>query len=141
MTEVTRRFPPGPAIVEVVTFGADHPEAAASGARAFYERLGFTPSRGCRARPRRRLPPGLPQNHYLPRGTSLEQVTSGRADGPAAPDQAAAPHRCSEAILAPSAWDRNVAQVTVGTTVSIPAMVPNPQSVPAITLSRPTTSA
>jgi hypothetical protein len=33
MTEVTRRFPPGPAIVEVVTFGADHPEAAASGAR------------------------------------------------------------------------------------------------------------
>jgi hypothetical protein len=36
MTEVTRRFPPGPAIVEVVTFGADHPEAAASGARAFY---------------------------------------------------------------------------------------------------------
>ena len=141
MTEVTRRFPPGPANVEVVTFGADHPEAAASGARAFYERLGFTPSRGCRARPRRRLPPGLPQNHYLPRGTSLEQVTSGRADGPAAPDQAAAPHRCSEAILAPSAWDRNFAQVTLGTTTSIPAIVPNPQSVPAITLSRPTTSA
>ena len=43
MTEVTRRFPPGPAIVEVVTFGADHPEAAANGARAFHERLGFTP--------------------------------------------------------------------------------------------------
>jgi hypothetical protein len=55
--------------------------------------------------------------------------------------QAAAPHRCSEAILAPSAWDRNFAQVTVGTTASIPAIVPNPQSVPAITLSRPTTSA
>jgi hypothetical protein len=54
---------------------------------------------------------------------------------------AAAPQRCSEAILAPCAWERNLAQVTVGTTVSIPAIVPNPQSVPAITLSRPTTSA
>jgi DNA-binding LacI/PurR family transcriptional regulator len=53
----------------------------------------------------------------------------------------AAPQRYSEAILAPSAWERNLAQVTVGTTVSIPAIVPNPQSVPAITLSRPTTSA
>jgi hypothetical protein len=56
-------------------------------------------------------------------------------------DQVAVPHRYSEAILAPSAWDRNFAQVTVGTTTSIPAIVPNPQSVPAITLSRPTTSA
>jgi class 3 adenylate cyclase/tetratricopeptide (TPR) repeat protein len=55
--------------------------------------------------------------------------------------QVAVPHRYSEAILAPSAWDRNFAQVTVGTTTSIPAIVPNPQSVPAITLSRPTTSA
>jgi hypothetical protein len=55
--------------------------------------------------------------------------------------QAAEPHRCAEAILAPSAWDRNLAQVTLGTTTSIPATVPNPQSVPAITLSRPTTSA
>jgi GNAT superfamily N-acetyltransferase len=44
MTEMTRQFPPGPAIVEVVTFGTDHPGAAASGARAFYERLGFTPA-------------------------------------------------------------------------------------------------
>jgi ribosomal protein S18 acetylase RimI-like enzyme len=42
MTEVTLRFPRGQAIVEVVTFGADRPGAAASGARAFYERLGFT---------------------------------------------------------------------------------------------------
>ena len=42
MTEMTRRFPPGPAMLEVVTFGPDHPGAAASGARAFYERLGFT---------------------------------------------------------------------------------------------------
>jgi hypothetical protein len=56
-------------------------------------------------------------------------------------DQASAPHRCLEAIMAPSAWDRNFAQVTPGTTVSNPATVPNPQSVPAITLSRPTTSA
>jgi ribosomal protein S18 acetylase RimI-like enzyme len=44
MAEATRRFPPGPAVVEVITFGADHPGASASGARAFYERLGFTPA-------------------------------------------------------------------------------------------------
>jgi ribosomal protein S18 acetylase RimI-like enzyme len=44
MTEAMRRFVPGPGIVEVVTFGADHPGAAASGARIFYERLGFTPA-------------------------------------------------------------------------------------------------
>jgi ribosomal protein S18 acetylase RimI-like enzyme len=44
MTEAMRRFMPGPGIVEVVTFGADHPGAAASGARVFYERLGFTPA-------------------------------------------------------------------------------------------------
>jgi len=36
-----RRFVRGPGIVEVVTFGADHPGATASGARVFYERLGF----------------------------------------------------------------------------------------------------
>lgn len=42
MTEAMRRFPPGPAIVEVMTFGPDHPGASASGARAFYDRLGFT---------------------------------------------------------------------------------------------------
>jgi len=33
-----------PGTLEVVTFGADHPGASASGARAFYERLGFTPA-------------------------------------------------------------------------------------------------
>jgi ribosomal protein S18 acetylase RimI-like enzyme len=38
------RFVRGPGTVEVVTFGADHPGAAASGARAFYERLGFGPA-------------------------------------------------------------------------------------------------
>jgi GNAT superfamily N-acetyltransferase len=31
-------------VVEVVTFGADHPGAVTSGARAFYERLGFVPA-------------------------------------------------------------------------------------------------
>ncbi|CAL9441000.1 hypothetical protein SUDANB9_02237 [Streptomyces sp. enrichment culture] len=44
MREALRRWVRGPADVEVVTFGADHPGAAASGARAFYERLGFTPA-------------------------------------------------------------------------------------------------
>ncbi|MEU4116368.1 GNAT family N-acetyltransferase [Kitasatospora sp. NPDC028055] len=33
-----------PAVVEVVTFGPDHPGAVAGGARVFYERLGFTPA-------------------------------------------------------------------------------------------------
>ncbi|MEW2429609.1 GNAT family N-acetyltransferase [Micromonospora sp. NPDC047644] len=42
MTAAARRFVPGPGSVEVVTFGADHPGAGVSGARAFYERLGFT---------------------------------------------------------------------------------------------------
>ncbi|TCO32591.1 ribosomal protein S18 acetylase RimI-like enzyme [Kribbella steppae] len=31
-------------VVDVVTFGADHPGAITSGARVFYERLGFTPA-------------------------------------------------------------------------------------------------
>ncbi|WP_202874071.1 GNAT family N-acetyltransferase [Kribbella speibonae] len=31
-------------VVEVVTFGADHPGAVTSGARVFYERLGFVPA-------------------------------------------------------------------------------------------------
>jgi predicted N-acetyltransferase YhbS len=34
----------GPATIEVVTFGPDHPGAVTSGARVFYERLGFTPA-------------------------------------------------------------------------------------------------
>ncbi|MEV6345861.1 GNAT family N-acetyltransferase [Actinoplanes sp. NPDC051851] len=38
---VTSRCP-RPGTVEVVTFGDDHPAADPSGARAFYERLGFT---------------------------------------------------------------------------------------------------
>lgn len=44
MADAMRRFVTGPGIVEVVTFGADHPGASASGARAFYERLGFLPA-------------------------------------------------------------------------------------------------
>ncbi|MGW5193336.1 GNAT family N-acetyltransferase [Kribbella sp. NPDC004138] len=31
-------------LVDVVTFGADHPGAVAGGARVFYERLGFVPA-------------------------------------------------------------------------------------------------
>lgn len=42
--DAIRRFANGPGIVEVVTFGADNPAADASGARIFYERLGFTPA-------------------------------------------------------------------------------------------------
>ena len=44
VAEAMRRFVSGPGVVEVVTFGADHPGAAASGARVFYERLGFAPA-------------------------------------------------------------------------------------------------
>ncbi|MDH6226391.1 MULTISPECIES: GNAT family N-acetyltransferase [Streptomyces] len=39
---VARFVPERPAVLEVVTFGADHPGAVAGGARVFYERLGFT---------------------------------------------------------------------------------------------------
>jgi GNAT superfamily N-acetyltransferase len=44
VNEAIQRFVQGPGIVEVVTFGADHPGASASGARVLYERLGFTPA-------------------------------------------------------------------------------------------------
>jgi GNAT superfamily N-acetyltransferase len=44
MAEAMRRFVTGPGVVEVVTFGADHPGAVTAGARVFYERLGFTPA-------------------------------------------------------------------------------------------------
>ena len=44
MAGAMRRFVTGHGMVEVVTFGADHPGASASGARAFYERLGFIPA-------------------------------------------------------------------------------------------------
>ncbi|MEU9113672.1 GNAT family N-acetyltransferase [Streptomyces sp. NPDC048483] len=44
VADARRRFVRGPGTLEVVTFGADHPGAVASGARAFYEALGFTPA-------------------------------------------------------------------------------------------------
>ncbi|MEU4514719.1 GNAT family N-acetyltransferase [Nonomuraea wenchangensis] len=44
MEDATRRWVRGPGTMEVVTFGADHPGAVVSGARAFYERLGFAPA-------------------------------------------------------------------------------------------------
>ncbi|MEU0300941.1 GNAT family N-acetyltransferase [Streptomyces sp. NPDC006175] len=44
MADAFRRYVRGPGTVEVVTFGADHPGAMDSGARVFYERLGFTPA-------------------------------------------------------------------------------------------------
>ncbi|WP_326731137.1 GNAT family N-acetyltransferase [Streptomyces phaeochromogenes] len=44
MDEALRRFVRGPGSIEVVTFGADHPGAVSSGARVFYESLGFTPA-------------------------------------------------------------------------------------------------
>jgi hypothetical protein len=46
MAEAVGRFVHGPGTLEVVTFGADHPGAEASGARVFYERLGFAPGEG-----------------------------------------------------------------------------------------------
>ncbi|GGV27730.1 N-acetyltransferase [Streptomyces longisporoflavus] len=44
MDEASRRFVRGPGTIEVITFGADHPGAVTSGARVFYEALGFTPA-------------------------------------------------------------------------------------------------
>jgi GNAT superfamily N-acetyltransferase len=44
LDDAARRFVTAPGTVEVVTLGADHPGAAASGARIFYERLGFAPA-------------------------------------------------------------------------------------------------
>ncbi|MET7289202.1 GNAT family N-acetyltransferase [Streptomyces sp. NPDC005573] len=44
VNSATRRFVRGPGTIEVVTFGPDHPGAAAGGGRVFYERLGFSPA-------------------------------------------------------------------------------------------------
>jgi GNAT superfamily N-acetyltransferase len=44
MADAIRRFITDDGTVAAVTFGAGHPGASASGARAFYERLGFTPA-------------------------------------------------------------------------------------------------
>ncbi|MFJ9840107.1 GNAT family N-acetyltransferase [Kitasatospora sp. NPDC101155] len=42
--DALRRHVRAPAVVEVVTFGPGHPGEVTSGARVFYERLGFTPA-------------------------------------------------------------------------------------------------
>ncbi|WP_405806100.1 GNAT family N-acetyltransferase [Streptomyces sp. NBC_01187] len=42
--DAVRRYVHAPGSLEVITFGADHPGAHESGARTFYERLGFTPA-------------------------------------------------------------------------------------------------
>ncbi|RKT86215.1 Acetyltransferase (GNAT) family protein [Saccharopolyspora antimicrobica] len=44
LAEAMRRFGPDPGTIEVITFGPDHPGAVDSGARTFYERLGFAPA-------------------------------------------------------------------------------------------------
>ncbi|MFJ3439530.1 GNAT family N-acetyltransferase [Streptomyces cyaneofuscatus] len=44
MSDAMRRWVQGPGSIEVVTFGAEHPGAFVSGARVFYERLGFAPA-------------------------------------------------------------------------------------------------
>ena len=51
MADAMRRFVTAPGTLEVVTFGTDHPGATESGARRFYERLGFIPGEDA--------PPGL----------------------------------------------------------------------------------
>ncbi|MEU5673296.1 GNAT family N-acetyltransferase [Micromonospora sp. NPDC047753] len=43
VAEAATRVAPPVSLLEVLTFGAEHPAAAPSGARAFYERLGFQP--------------------------------------------------------------------------------------------------
>ena len=44
LADAIHRFVHAPGTIEVVTFGPDHPGATTSGARAFYESLGFTPA-------------------------------------------------------------------------------------------------
>ena len=58
VAEAVRRLD-GPGVVEVVTFAADHPAAVPSGARAFYERLGFTAEEKADA-----APDGTPRQWY-----------------------------------------------------------------------------
>ncbi|MFE2294439.1 GNAT family N-acetyltransferase [Streptomyces sp. NPDC059452] len=43
MADAMGRYVTGPGTVEVVTFGPGHPGAVESGARTFYEKLGFRP--------------------------------------------------------------------------------------------------
>jgi GNAT superfamily N-acetyltransferase len=58
VTEAIRQLD-GPGVVEVVTFSHDHPAAMPSGARAFYERLGFTARE-----PADPAPDGTPRQWY-----------------------------------------------------------------------------
>ena len=51
------------------------------------------------------------------------------------------PHNCALASRAPLTSASSFAQATVGWIIMLPAKVPNPQSAPAITRSRPTTLA
>ncbi|MET7511014.1 GNAT family N-acetyltransferase [Streptomyces albidoflavus] len=51
MAEAVQRYVQGPGTLEVVTFGADHPGAVTSGARAFYSSLGFSPAEPAPAGP------------------------------------------------------------------------------------------
>ncbi|WP_030699402.1 GNAT family N-acetyltransferase [Streptomyces albidoflavus] len=51
LAEAVRRYVQGPGTLEVVTFGADHPGAVTSGARAFYSSLGFSPAEHAPAGP------------------------------------------------------------------------------------------
>ncbi|MDH6190313.1 hypothetical protein M2168_003345 [Streptomyces sp. CZ24] len=51
LAEAVRRYVQGPGTLEVVTFGADHPGAVTSGARAFYSSLGFSPAEQAPAGP------------------------------------------------------------------------------------------
>ncbi|MFI1829122.1 GNAT family N-acetyltransferase [Streptomyces sp. NPDC020412] len=70
MAEAVDRYVTGPGTIEVVTFGPDHPGAVTSGARTFYEGLGFAPGEptepgpdgGSRQMYRRTVPaPALPR--------------------------------------------------------------------------------
>ncbi|WP_433734620.1 GNAT family N-acetyltransferase [Nocardia sp. CA-129566] len=64
LADAVRRFVQPPASIEVITFGLGHPAAPA--ARAFYERIGFTPAEAVALGPeggprqafRRIVPPG-----------------------------------------------------------------------------------
>ncbi|MGY2055502.1 GNAT family N-acetyltransferase [Nocardia gipuzkoensis] len=50
-TDAIRRYVLHPGTLEAVTFGPDHPGAVSSGARAFYQKLGFHPAEDAAAGP------------------------------------------------------------------------------------------
>jgi GNAT superfamily N-acetyltransferase len=61
VTDAARRLA-GQGIIEVITFSADHPAAQPSGARTFYERLGFAAEEPAEAGP-----DGTPRQWYRKR--------------------------------------------------------------------------